>query len=182
MQYEAKQIQLKNNKKAIFRSPTAEDAHEMINYLKTCASETEFILRYPEECVETDEQEAKFLTEKSASKTQMMIVCEMDGQIAGSCQISFNNRLKIKHRASVSIVLLKKYWNLGIGTAMFEEMIKIAKQKGVSQMELEFVEGNDRALRLYEKLGFHVVAEKPNAIRLKNGSLLKEFFMIKELS
>lgn len=44
-------------------------------------------------------------------------------------------------------------------------------------MELEYVEGNDRAKRLYEA----TVAEKPNAIRLKDGTMLKEYFMVKYL-
>lgn len=64
---------------------------------------------------------------------------------------------------------------------MFEEMIRISKEKGVLQMEPEVVEGNERAKGLYERMGFSVVAEKPNAIRLKDGTMLKEYFMIKYL-
>ena len=48
-------------------------------------------------------------------------------------------------------------------------------------MELEFIEGNERAKHLYEKVGFRVVAEKPMAIKLKNGTYLSEFYMQKYL-
>lgn len=43
-------------------------------------------------------------------------------------------------------------------------------------------EGNGRARGLYEKMGFHVVGEKPNAVRRKDGTMLKEYSMIRELS
>ncbi len=110
-----------------------------------------------------------------------MLVGIVDGEIAGNCQIVFNHRHKTKHRASVAITIISKYWNLGIGTAMMQKMISLAKNQGIMQMELEFIEGNKRARALYEKMGFSIVAEKPNAILLKDGTLLKEYFMVKEL-
>ena len=70
---------------------------------------------------------------------------------------------------------------MGIGTALFQEMIQIAKEKDIAQLELTVIEGNERAKALYEKMGFSVVAEHPNAIRLKDGTMLKEFLMIKTL-
>ena len=64
---------------------------------------------------------------------------------------------------------------------MFEELIAAAKDRGTEIMELEFIEGNDRAKHLYEKCGFHVVCEKSNAFKLKDGTYRKEFYMQKYL-
>ena len=111
-----------------------------------------------------------------------MISCEIDGEIAGNCQIMFQERLKTRHRARVAISVLQKYWNLGIGTALFREMIEAASRRGVLQMELEFIEGNERARHLYEKMGFRIVSEMPNAVRLRDGSFRKEFVMVKMLA
>lgn len=49
------------------------------------------------------------------------------------------------------------------------------------QMELEYVEGNSRARALYEKMGFRITGVRPNAIRLKDGTLLNEYTMIREI-
>ena len=49
------------------------------------------------------------------------------------------------------------------------------------QIELEVIEGNVRAMSLYEKMGFEIVAATPNAIKLEDGNLLKEFLMVKPL-
>jgi RimJ/RimL family protein N-acetyltransferase len=176
-----KEITLKNGKTAILRSPDPNEAIEMMDYLRTVAAETDFILRYPEECIETFEQEARFLQNINDSDCGIMIVCEVDNKIAGNCQVTFNRRIKTRHRASVAIAIIREFWNLGIGTAMFNEMIDIAKKHGVTQLELEFIEGNERAKHLYEKMGFRVVAQRPNAIRLKDGTMLCQFIMVKPL-
>lgn len=181
MNFTSKNITLKNGSPAILRAPRASDAAEMVEYLKTTAAETEFLIRYPEECRFNEEMEKTFLENTVNSKNDLMIVCEVEGKIAGNCQISFNNRIKTSHRATVGIALLREFWELGIGTKLFEELIAAAKTRGVSQIELEVIEGNERAIHLYEKMGFTIVAEKPNAIRLKDGTLLREFFMVKYL-
>ena len=56
MLFETKMIPLKNGKTAIFRSPEIGDAAEMVDYLKTTAAETPFLMNYPEENATTVEQ------------------------------------------------------------------------------------------------------------------------------
>ena len=181
MLFETKTIPLKDGRNAILRAPKETEGAEMIIFLKQMSGETEFILRTPEECLETPEQEAEFLSRVNASASNLMIVCEVDGKIAGNCQISFKPRLKVRHRASLAIGILREYWNLGIGTAMFRELIDTARKNGVEQLELEYVDGNERGRALYEKMGFVTVGEKPDAFRLKDGSSHKEISMIKRL-
>lgn len=181
MIYPQKAIPLKDGREAILRSPQIDDAAQMLEYLRTTASETEFVIRYPEECDESVAQETAFLQKIIESPLNMMILCEVDGKVAGNCQLMLHGRLKTKHRAGVAIALTREFWGLGIGTAMFEEMIRVAREHGIRQMELEVIEGNERAMALYRKMGFEVAAAKPDAIRLKDGTLLKEFIMIKKL-
>ena len=181
MIFREKQIRLKDGRTAILRSPTAADAEQMLEYLAVTAGETPFLIRYPEECTETPEQEAAFLQSMSDSPIDMMIVCTVDGKLAGNCRLACHGRIKTRHRAGVAIALLKEFWGLGIGTLLFEEMIRYAKKLGISQLELEVIEGNDRAMGLYRKMGFETVATKPDAIRLKDGTALAEHIMVKKL-
>ena len=176
-------FELKDGRKAVIRSPKNEDVEGMLHYLYVSAGETEFIMRYPEECGKyTIENEKKLFAQKNESDHEAVLICLVDGKIAGSCEISVYTRMKTKHRASVAIALLSEYWNQGIGTRMFQEMLRIAERfEDVIQIELEFVEGNTRAQHLYEKMGFRITGVRPNAIRLKNGTLLHEYLMIKEL-
>ncbi len=174
---------LKDGRPALLRSPRDEDVQGVLDYLYVSAGETEFILRYPEECGKyTAEGEKELFDRINASDHEAMLVCLVDGKVAGNCQILWKTGMKTRHRASVAIALLKEFWNQGIGTRMFREMIRIAEANpNLLQMELEFVEGNARARALYEKMGFRITGVHPNAIRLKNGTLLNEYSMIREI-
>lgn len=176
-------FELRDGRKAVIRNPRDEDIEGVLHYLYVSSGETEFIVRYPEECGKyTVEGERKLFAQRNESDHQAMLVCLVDGKVAGNCEVSVYTGMKKKHRASVAIALLSEYWNQGIGTRMFQEMIRIAESfENVIQIELEFVEGNTRARHLYEKMGFRITGVRPNAIRLKNGSLLNEYMMVKEL-
>ena len=174
---------LKDGRKAMLRSPKDEDIRGVLDYLYVSAGETEFILRYPEECGKyTYEGEKALFDRINASDNEAMLVCIVDGKVAGNCQIAWKTGIKTRHRASVAIALLKDYWGQGIGTRMFEEMIRIAEaNENLIQMELEFVEGNTRARALYEKMGFRITGVNPNAIRLRDGTLLNGYCMIRQI-
>ena len=174
---------MKDGRQALIRSPKEEDIQGMLDYLYRSAGETEFIIRYPEECgIYTPEMERALFDRVNDADNEAMLVCLVDGKVAGNCQIAWKKSLKTRHRAAVAIALLKEYWGQGIGTRMFEEMIRIAEEnENILQMELEFIEGNRRARALYEKMGFRITGVRPNAIRLKDGTLLNEYTMIREI-
>ena len=174
---------MKDGRKALLRSPRDEDIPGMLDYLYVSAGETDFILRYPEECGKYTADGEKALFDRiNASDNEVMLVCLVDGKVAGNCQIAWSNGIKTRHRAGVAIALLKEYWNQGIGTGMFRELIRVAEENpNILQLELEFIEGNVRARALYEKMGFRITGVKPNAVRLKDGTLLNEYSMIREI-
>ena len=176
-------FKLRDGREALLRSPKGEDVESTLEYLVVSAGETDFILRYPEECGKyTPEGEKKLFEQKNESSNEAMIMCVVDGKVVGNCEISFFKGMKTKHRASIGIALISEFWNQGIGTKMFEEMIRLAENReDVLQIELEFVEGNARARHLYEKMGFRITGVRPNAIRLKDGTLLNEYTMIREI-
>lgn len=176
-------FELKDGRSALLRSPKEEDIEGVLDYLVVSAGETEFILRYPEECSKyTYEGEKALFAQKNASKNEAMLVCLVEGKIVGNCEIRFHSGMKTGHRASVALALLREYWNLGIGTKMLQELIRLAEaQKDVLQIELEFIEGNIRARHLYEKMGFRITGVRPDAIRLKDGTLLNEYMMVRKI-
>ena len=181
MIYSPKEMQLKNDVTAIFRSPTKEDAAQMMEYLKTTCSETNFLTREPEEAIMPIEKEEKFLNNILTSDNDLMIACEIGGKIIGNCNLNRYSKMRMKHRAEIGIAICKEYWSFGIGRFMLEELIRISNEQGIKQLELEVIEGNERAIKLYESLGFYKVGEKPNSLCLKDGTMLKELSMIKVL-
>ena len=171
---------LKDGRKALIRSPREEDIMGVLDMLHKVTSETYFLMNYPEECDRYTPEGEKALFERvNSSETEAMLLCLVDGKPAGICSVNLNNKIKTRHRAMVAISLLRDYWGQGLGTRLMHEMIDIAKEhEYVSQIELDFIEGNTRARALYEKVGFKITGVKPNAIRLKDGTMLNEYSMI----
>ena len=183
MVFKETEFKLKDGRVALLRSPHEDDAEEMLQFIIKASGETDYLMKYPEEYADfTLEQEKDFLNGAHRNENAMMIACIVDGKIAGKCQISFCTGMKNRHRASVAIALLQEFWNLGIGTRMFKEMFQIASERnGVRQIELDFIEGNSRARHLYEKMGFRITGVKPDAIRMKDGTFVNEYMMVKKL-
>ena len=174
---------LKDGRIAIIRSPKEEDISGLLAYMYETACETDFLLRYPEECSKyTAEGEKIFIDKVNSSGHEAMLVCLVDKKIAAVCNISCGQGIKTRHRANIAIAVLRDFWGQGIGTRMISELISIAeKNENIIQLELDFIEGNTRARALYEKMGFRITGVKPNAIRLKDGTLLNEYSMIRNI-
>ena len=181
MEFPEKKVLLKDGRTAILRSARPEDAAPMVEFMKTTAGETEFLLRYPEECTMDAAGETAFLDGVLNSPNQVMPCCFVEGKLAGNAMLTMNPHLKTRHRGSVAIGLRREYWGLGIGTALLREIDAIAKARGLEILELDYIEGNDRARRLYEKMGFVEAARVPDAYRLKDGSSRKSILMMKNL-
>lgn len=174
---------LKDGRQAILRNPQERDIPGVLDYLVKSAGETEFIIRTPEECAKyTYDFEAKWIEAVNSSGNMATLVCEVDGVIAGNCEVSRHTKLKARHRASIGVALMSEFWGQGIGTAMLRELIHIAQGwEGLAQLELEFIEGNNRARALYEKMGFRIVGMRPDAFRMKDGSLRSEYIMMRKM-
>ena len=169
---------LRDGRGARLRAPEPSDAAALLDHLRITAGETDFLSRTPDECSLTLEDEVRYIHALRESTSGYDILCEVDGHVAGTCRISFLGGFRRGHRANVGIALQQAYWGLGIGTAMFTELIALARRHGAEQVELSFTEGNHRARALYEKFGFRITGMTPRAIRLSDGSLVSEYHMM----
>ncbi len=113
-----KKITLKNRQTALLKAPCVEDAEKMLNYIRKACGETDYLLRYPEEWNISVEQEENWINRLRSSPDTLAITCYVDGNVVGNCEITFRTGIKISHRATIAIAILKDYWNLGIASAM----------------------------------------------------------------
>lgn len=183
MFFEPVTISLKDGRTCILRPGKKEDAQGCLDYLRAATRETPFLLRSAAESDSmTVEGEERWLQGNIDNPNCMSIIAEVDGEVAGNCEIGFSGLEKLRHRANIGIGLKQQYWGLGIGSAMFRMMEQEARRRPeVRQMELEFIEGNSRARALYEKMGFRVVGMRPDAILQPDGTLAYEYIMQKKL-
>ena len=94
----------------------------------------------------------------------------MDGVIVGSAGISpVGSKRKLRHRAEFGVTVEKSFWGRGIGRALTEACISLARQAGYLQLELDAVGENHTALSLYQSVGFREYGRNPWGFRTKDG-------------
>lgn len=179
MHFIEKEIELKDGRNCLLRAVRPEDAIDMIEYLRTVSGETPFLLRNPDEVTFTEETERNLLARKLAAENEFMMLAEIDGVVAANCGITAKGFVRRqRHRCGFAIALKKDYWHLGLGSAMLDYALTLAKHIGYEQVELEVVEGNDRAKALYERFGFQVTGKNVRALKFDDGSYRDEDLMI----
>ena len=180
MVYPEKIFRVKNHIDIKLRSPNAEDAKAMLHLLEETARETPYTGRNPGEMKMTVEEEENFLSATDEAPHLLLLIAQFGEEIIASSQIRFFTAEKTSHRAQVALAISKAYWNLGIGTLLMEELLALAKNRGSKLVELEYVDGNKRARKLYDKLGFVEIGRKPNAFKIQD-RYRDEILMVKEL-
>ena len=154
----------------VLRTATEQDAQMLIDYLKKTCAETRFLAKEPEEIQMTVEQEEQFIKRTNDSQTDLMLLAFLNGTFIGNCSFTGVSTSRYRHRAT-----------MGIGRAMIEKLLEIAKEKGYEQMELEVVADNQRAIRLYESIGFQMYGKLPDNMKYLDGTYADAYWMMRKL-
>lgn len=183
MDYQEKTVLLKNGKTCLIRRPEEEeDAERLLRYQKETSGETPYLVAGPEDIDWTAEQQAKRIERWNESPDRLRLLAEVDGELAGVSIVYSNNpQTRLRHRCCVDITLYRKFWGLGIGTALLGEVLSAARAAGYEQAELEVVSGNAPAIGLYKKLGFEAVGTMPRAMKYTDGTYADFLLMVRQL-
>lgn len=175
-------IKDKKGRDVLLRSAEEKDAEALIDYMKITAAETPFLLREPDEISLTIEQEQAFIKAKNDSENELLLIAETGGRHIGNASLmSAGGFKRYRHRCEIAIALYQEYCGLGIGKAMLEMVLDIAKKAGYEQAELEVIANNKPAIALYEKLGFQKYGTFPDNMKYADGSYVDAYWMMKKL-
>ena len=166
----------------LLREARPEDSADLIKYLKVTSGETPYLIREPDEITITEENEEKFIKAKIDSERELMLLAFIDGKHIGNCSLmSITPYKRYRHRCDVAIALYKEYCGCGIGTAMLQTVLNVAKEAGYEQAELEVMAENKKAIAMYEKLGFKKYGSFPDNMKYADGSYMDAYWMMKKL-
>ena len=177
-----KTITLKDGRECILRNGEERDGQAALDNFILTHEQTDYLLTYPDENTMTAEQEGQFLQRKTNSEAEVEILAEVDGIVAGLAGIeTVGGRDKIRHRAEVGISIDRKYWNLGIGTALMNACMDCAREAGYEQLELSVVAENETAITMYKKAGYREYGRNPRGFKSRSGGYQELVHMRMEL-
>lgn len=109
-------------------------------------------------------------------------VAVLNGRIAGTFFIKDNQPDLGSHIANAGYMTLPSAAGQGIGKATGEFSLIEAKRLGYHAMQFNIVvKSNERAIKLWEKLGFKIIGEIPEAFNHKEKGLVNAYIMYRKL-
>lgn len=111
-----------------------------------------------------------------------VFVTEDAGAIVGTYYLRANNRGGGAHVANCGYVVADGAFGRGIARAMCAHSLDQARGRGFTAMQFNFViASNERAVRLWQDLGFGVVGQLPGAFRHPRLGLVDAYVMMRSL-
>lgn len=182
MRFGPVEVKDKLGRTVVLRNAEVSDSEDLIKYMKITTKETPFLIREPDEFHMTLEQEEAFVKGRIEDERELMLIATINGEHMGNCSLMrVGNYKRYGHRCEVAIALYQKYCGVGIGTLMLETVLSVAKELGYEQAELEVVQDNERAMKLYKKLGFDKYGIFPNNMKYADGTYTDAVWMMKKL-
>ena len=109
-------------------------------------------------------------------------VAEQDGRIVGSYYIHPNHQGGGGHVANCGYMTAPASTGRGIARQMCEHSLEYARAAGFLAMQFNFVvSSNERAVRLWQFLGFDIVGRLPGAFRTPTGCYVDALVMFRKL-
>ncbi|MDO5018336.1 MAG: GNAT family N-acetyltransferase [Lagierella massiliensis] len=144
----------------IIQKAKTSQANEILNCLKRAIKETDNLIVTIENLENYTEIEEMFLIDGyNRSKTGLMITGTVDGKIVSIGTLKGNDiKSKAGHRVTMGILVLKEYWNMGIGRKMIETMLDYCVENPyIEIVDLDVRADNYAAISLYERFGFEKI-------------------------
>jgi ribosomal protein S18 acetylase RimI-like enzyme len=115
------------------------------------------------------------------SSRVMLVATTEEGDVAGSVQLALRQKENGRHRAEVQKLLVhSRFRNQGLGRRLMEEIEIEARQRGLTLLVLDTIEG-ELAEQLYLRLGYVRVGEIPQYASFPDGRLWATVIFYKEL-
>jgi putative acetyltransferase len=98
-------------------------------------------------------------------------------KVVGMINMSLSRRPRLRHSAGIGIMIHTDYQGKGIGTALFKKVIDLADNwLMLVRLELGVFVKNERAVKLYQSLGFQIEGTRKYAA-IRNGEYADEYMM-----
>lgn len=170
----------KNHTKPTIRTVRLEDASPILALQREVVGEGEFFIAVSEEYTKTSEQQREWIQHVIDNERETMLVAEMDGEVVGLIVFSSQNRKRLSHTGSITMMIKKEHRNMGLGKQLLTEMVAWAEQHPlIEKVSLGVFSTNHRAIALYKSMGFVEEGRKMKEFKLNDTEYVDDILMYK---
>ncbi|CAL4866942.1 hypothetical protein MMA231_01189 [Asticcacaulis sp. MM231] len=112
-----------------------------------------------------------------------VFVAEVDGTVLGHYFLTPNRQGGGAHVANCGFMTAPSSTGKGVASAMCRHAMEVAKSRGFRAMQFNFVvSSNERAVALWQHMGFEIVARLPGAFAHPELGYVDAFVMFQDFS
>ncbi|MGG1661625.1 N-acetyltransferase family protein [Brevibacillus sp. NRS-1366] len=138
------------------RSANEKDAKELSALRMQIDGETENMDREKGEAfIDIPGFEQLIKTDTDSPRNIFLVAVALD-RIVGFSRCEGVQLKRLSHKVEFGVCVLKDFWGYGIGKNLLQESVAWADSSGIKKMTLSVLETNDKAIKLYKKLGFEI--------------------------
>ena len=168
-----KTVTLKDGRIAVLRAPDFHDLDALLALISELVEERVEIITTTKP---SRDEEAEWLGRRLASIEKgnlAALVAEINGRLVANCEVEQRTPQfpEMSHVGVLGIAILKNARGVGLGTALMESLIELARQMHLRVVILDTFATNTIAQGLYRKVGFVEVGKIPKAIH-RDGSYI----------
>ncbi len=156
------------------------DSEEFLLLGKLLDLETQFMMLEPGERTLTIEEQGQRIRSVLSQGNQMIFVVEKENRLVGFLGAFGGGFRRNRHCAYIVVGILQDYVGQGIGRQLFEALEEWAIRQKLHRLELTAMCHNERAVRLYRKMGFRTEGVKHDSLWV-NGKYVDEYYMARIL-
>ncbi len=185
-----KLLTTKDGREVSLRPVELSDAADMLVIDRLTTEDGRGMVRSPEDLpadVDTMREELRSWTSGAFKEPWgCCFVAELGGRVVGYSEIKRPKARLVSHVAFPAIAIHPEYQGLGLGQLLMEVLIDWAPKESsigpVRRLELYVRADNNRAIKLYEKLGFVLEAVRKDFILELDGRFVDDHIMVRFLS
>lgn len=140
----------------IIREAVPQDADRIVAYMRAIADEPDNGISFASanEFPYSPEDEAQIIADYAQAPTSLFLVAEAAGAIISVANCRAGNR-GYRHTVELGITVRRDRRDQGVGTAMMRHIVSWAQANPlIHRLELQVFPDNQRAIHVYEKIGF----------------------------
>jgi putative acetyltransferase len=148
-----------------------------INEIRRMPGVFENILGIPSERIKKSEDFIANMDDNSHQFVAVMKEEALEETIIGVAGLNVFSNPRLRHCASVGIMVHKDFQKNSVGIKLMESLVDIADNwLMLVRVELSVFVDNEKAIKLYKKFGFEIEGTKKKAA-IRNGEYVDEFLM-----
>ena len=165
-----------------YRTPKQKEADNLWQLMNQLDNETQSMMYEPDEREKLSSrlQPLQAIIARANKKIDFLEVVSEDCKLVGYVSAERGKPRRIQHSAYIVIGILSDYQGKGIGSKLFHDLDKWARDNAIKRLELTVMQDNVAAQHLYTKNGFIIEGIRKCSMFV-NGRYINEYYMAKIL-